>query len=184
MNNEAKQILEKIRAGLPEIPQDELDIVVQSLERHAYSAHLDAHHSVRSILKAGGGSCSKTDLLVMSGSDLTNRSGKIVLPIHRLLCGSTSEGLPMGTLLLIRVAQFVATPLSADPVFATAVIKATQAPPTAGLILFDRDGNGLALPHLDTLEIEVMTWKPGGAAAAETPFSWICTVEAARGVFG
>jgi hypothetical protein len=44
----------------------------------------------------------------------------------------------------------------------------------------DRDNNALNQPALATVEIEVMTWKHDGTAAAETDFSWICTVEAGR----
>jgi hypothetical protein len=179
MNDKFKKALEGIRTELSKLPEDALNEFVKSLQRHSYSARLDAHHSVRSLLEFGGGSCSRTDLLVVSCRDTTDRSGKVVLPIHRLLCGATDEGLEDTLLELIQEPQFVATPLGADPVFATAVIRSTQAPSVSNSALVDRDGD-IVQRALATIEVEVTTWKPDGTAATETSFSWICTVEAGR----
>lgn len=184
MKEADKKSVERVSKELAKLPEEALDFFRENLQRHSYSARLDAHHSVRSVLALGGGSCSKTDLLVVSGRDQTDSAGKAILPIHRLLCGATGEGLRSDTrLVLIREPQFVATPLSSVPVFATALTRSTPAQTLPSSIVVDRDNNPLAQPVLATVEVEVMMWKPDGAAAAKTFFSWICTVEAGRRIF-
>lgn len=175
-----KERLENIRTELAKLPQDVLDNFLEFWQRHSYSVRLDAHHSVRSILVQGSGSCSRTYLVVVSGRDQTDGSGKAVLPIHRLLCGASQENLVGAQIVLVREPQFVATPLSSVPVFATALTKSTPAQAMPGFFLADRDNNPVAQPFLETVEVHVMTWKPDGTAAANTFFSWICTVEAVR----
>jgi hypothetical protein len=178
MKETDKKSVEKVINELATLPDEALDFFRELLQRHSYSARLDAHHSVRSILASA---CSKTDLLVVSGRDQTDSSGKAVLPIHRLLCGATGEGLRSDTrLVLIREPQFVATPLSSIPVFATALTRSTAAQAIPSSIVVDRDNNPIAEPVLATIEVEVMMWKPDGSAAANAFFSWICTVEAGR----
>ena len=177
MDETVKEKVEALARELPTLPEEALVDFRELLSRHSYSARLDGHHSVRSIL---GLTCSKVYLLVLSGRDRTDRSGKAVLPIHRLLCGVAFEGMPSGDqLVLIREPEFAATPLSQAPVFATFVSRSS--PEAQGsYILIDRNNGASNQPVLATVEIEVMMWKHDGTAAAETYFSWVCTVEAAR----
>jgi hypothetical protein len=65
--------IDDLRDRLSKIPKDVLEQVLDGFSRHSYSAHLPAHHSVRAI---AGDSCSKTDLLVLSGRDRTDSQGK------------------------------------------------------------------------------------------------------------
>jgi len=184
MDEALKKNVDKLRQELVTLPPEVLDAFRENLQRHSYAVRLEAHHAVRSVLVAGGSACSKADLLFVSGRDQTDSSGRIVLPIHRLLCGATSEGLrsDMG-LVLIREPQFLATPLSSVPVFATALTRSTQAQALPNSLVVDRGNNPLAQPVLATVEVEVMTWRPDGAAAPGTFFSWICAVEAGRRIF-
>lgn len=180
MDETVKKKVEALTRELPTLPEEALEHLLNHFRRNSYSARLDGHHSVRSILEEGGGTCHKTDLLVLSGRDRTDRSGKAVLPIHRLLCGVATEGMPSDTqLVLIREPEFTATPLSKAPVFATFVSRSSRAAP-GSYIVFDRNNGVINQPVLATVEIEVMMWKHDGTAAAETYFSWVCTVEAAR----
>lgn len=167
MDDVVKKRLNNLNQELASLPPDALDFLRDRISRHSFVAHLDAHRSTRFTFELGS-FCSKTDLLVLSGRDLTDHSGKAVLPIHRLLCGAINL-LPNVQLVLIREPQFVATPLSSVPVFATAMTRSTQ-----------RQGNVHGQPILETVEVEVMMWKPDGTAAAETSFSWVCTIEAGR----
>ncbi len=180
MDETVKKKVEALARELPTLPEEVLKEFLNRFRRNSFSARLDGHHSVRSILEEGGGTCHKTYVIVLSGRDRTDHSGKAVLPIHRLLCGVAFEGMPSGDqLVLIREPEFAATPLSQAAVFATFVSRSS--PEAQGsYILIDRNNGASNQPVLATVEIEVMMWKHDGTAAAETYFSWVCTVEAAR----
>ncbi len=183
VNDKEKKSLANMRKELQSIPQDVLGRFVKSLEHHSYSAHLDAHRERHGLLGRGS-SCSKTDLLVLSGRETTNRAGKATLLIDSLLCGVVSEGLgASGSFKLAGEPNFVATPLGAAPSFATVITSATEQPAQAGVIVSDRDGNPFNQPTLTNVKVEVTTWKPDGTPAADTGFSWVCTIEAVRSFF-
>jgi hypothetical protein len=109
--------------------------IFQRGERHAYVARLDAHHSARSLFVRAA--CWRTDLLVLSGRDVTDSAGKLTLTLDNLLCGAMTEGLP-STLMLLREPKFVATAHGAAPVVVTAATHATAQPQGAGVLVNDR----------------------------------------------
>jgi hypothetical protein len=181
VNDKIKKSLANVRRELRGIPQDALDAFLVSLERNSYSAHLNAHHERHSVLGRGS-HCSKTDLLLLSGRETTNNAGKATLLIDTLLCGVVSEGLPSSqSFLLFTEPDFVATPVSSMPSFVTVTTSSTKVPTQAGVT--DRDANPIDQPTLSNVKVEVTTWKPDGTPAANTAFSWICTLEAVRSPF-
>ena len=109
MDKKLKQRLDRIQIELAEIPADALEVFWDFNERHSYSARLDAHHSAGSMIRRN--SCSKTWLIVLSGRDKTDSTGKAKILIDPLLCGVTREGLPSyETFVMMREPDFVATP--------------------------------------------------------------------------
>jgi hypothetical protein len=178
MDEKVKKKVDTLIREMLTLPEEALENFRVFNSRHSYSARLDGHHSVRSLF--GLSACSKVDLLVVSGRDTTDRSGKATLPIHQLLCGATAERQRgEGRLALVREPQFVVTPISQAPLFATYQSRSTPGS-SAGIFVEDRDGNMVSAPYLASLEIEVMMWKHDGAAAGEANFSWICMLEAGR----
>ena len=174
---------EKTRKRRAQIPDDLLKLppgvlrgFLQGLARDSYSVHLPAHHSSRSFL---GLSCARTDLLMLSGRDVTDGTGKVTIRIDDLLCGSITEDVSPAFLVMLREPNFVVTPLSATPAFAT-VQTASTVRSEQGIIVFDRSGNPVHRTPIRDVTVDVMTWKPDGSAAGSTSFSWICTIEAAR----
>jgi hypothetical protein len=170
----------KLKQQLERIPPDALNDFVKGLQRHSYSARLDAHHSisVRSIL---GGSCSKTDLILLSGRDETGSAGKAKILIDSLLCGVMFESFPSGvSLVMVREPHFVATPHSSAPVFVTVQTSSTLHAPHAGSVIVDRDGNSIDQGFITSVEVNITSWKHDGNPAPKTTFAWICTIEAAR----
>jgi hypothetical protein len=127
-----------------------------------------------------GNSCAKTDLLVLSGRDATDASGKITIRIDPLLCGATTEDVSPDVLAMIRAPDFVATPLAKTPVFATVQTAATAQDVQPNVFMRDRAGNAVDVPQLVDVSVDVFTWKDDGSATPNTSFSWICTIEAAR----
>ncbi len=173
----------KLEQQLARIPPDALNEFVKRLQRHSYSARLDAHHSV-SVLSVLGGSCSKTDLIVLSGRDETDSAGKAKISIDPLLCGLEFEGLLSDQRLrMVREPHFVATPHSSAPVFVTvqtsSTLQAVQ-PPT---VIVDRDFNPIDPSFITRVEVNITSWKPDGNTAPRTTFAWICTIEAAWETF-
>lgn len=178
MSDKHAKALDSIRTQLTKLPPDALGTLLISLERHSYSARLDAHHLVRNILWDSK-ACSKIDLVVLSGRDKTDSSGKATLSLEPLLCGVHADaGYP---LVIMRVPPFVATAASAQPVLVTAAARSTPVHiQSVGDFLADRDGNVAGMTYLDGVTVEVATWKLDGTPAPDTSFSWICTVETAR----
>jgi hypothetical protein len=182
MDDKLKKRLDKIRVDLQGIPRDALKTFWELNERHSYSARLDAHHSVRGLLSARN-FCSKTWLIVLSGRDRTDSSGKAKILIDPLLCGVTREGFPFGErLVMVREPQFVATPHASSAVFVTVQTKtsSTQQPPQAGILIRDRDDNIIDQNSVSDVEVNITSWKHDGTPAPTTSFAWICTIEAAR----
>ena len=181
MDETLKKKVDTLTRELPALPEEALESLRNYFRRNSFSARLDGYHSVRTILQDDGGTRRKTDLLVLSGRDRTDRSGKAVLPIHQLLCGVATEGIPSTSpLVLIREPEFTVTPLSKAPVFATFVSRSSREAPDRNSFLMDRNDDPVNQPVLATVEVEVMMWKHDGTAAGETDFAWVCTVEAAR----
>ncbi len=170
----------KLRRQLERIPPDALGEFVELRQKHSYSARLDAHHSVHNIIKFGN-PCSKTDLIVLSGRDQTGSAGKKKILIDPLLCGVLFENLPgTSSLVMMRNPNFVATPHSSAPVFVTVQTTSTPQTPPAGVSIQDRDGNTIDQDPITNVEANIASWKHDGSPAANTSFSWICTIEAAR----
>jgi hypothetical protein len=180
MDEKTRRRLATLAEELQRLPPDAYLDLYARFTRHAFSAYLPAHHSTRSLF---GSSCAKTYLLVLTGRDATDGTGKVTIRIDPLLCGATTEEVAPETLVMIRHPNFVATPLAATPAFATVQTAATSQSLSPGAILYDRSGNSLDLPQLVDVTVDVHTWKDDGSAAPSTSFSWICTIEAARIVF-
>jgi hypothetical protein len=182
-NPDQDKKVEQIRTQIENLAREGL--VLEAIEGgiQSYSAHLPAHRSSRSLFPWGGSSCSKTDILVLSGRDRTDNAGIAKVSVNSLLCGVVSEGLASNaTYVMIREPNFVATPHGSLPSFATVVTNSTIRQ-ISNAFLMDRDGN--PLPNRTALDVtvDVRTWKHDGSPAASTFFSWICTVEAVRSVF-
>jgi hypothetical protein len=172
----------KLRAEIENLAKN--DLLLETIEAdtiRTYSAHLPAHRSSRSFFPFGGSSCSKTDILVLSGRETTNHEGITKLSLRTLLCGVVNEGLASGTVFtVIREPNFVATPHGSLPSFATVLTNSTLLPP-GSYIVQDRDNNQLSrVSPLADVTVDIRTWKHDGSPAAKTLFSWICTVEVSR----
>ena len=125
--NESHELL-TIKELNPIHPEDAYETLRGRLRRNSFSARLAGHHAARNAPFATRPKVHKTDLLVLSGRDRTDRSGKVVLPIHQLLGGVANEGVLSNTqYVLIREPEFVATPVSRTPVFATFVSRPSRA---------------------------------------------------------
>jgi hypothetical protein len=176
--------IDKIRTQIENLAKEDLILeVIEADTIRTYSAHLPAHRSSRSLFPFIGSSCSKTDILVLSGRDRTDNAGIAKLSLKSLLCGVVSEGLASHeTFVMIREPNFLATAHSALPLFASVVADSTSREPNHELLL-DRDGNMLRTARVHDVTVEVRTWKHDGSPVARTLFSWICTVEVARRIF-
>jgi len=179
MDEKTRKRLAAIADELLRLPPGTPQLFFESLVRNSYSVHLPAHHSSRSPF---GASCAKTDLLMLSGRDITDSTGKKTIRIDDLLCGSTTEDVSPAVLVMLREPNFVVTPLSTTPAFATVQTASTAQATQAGIIVLDRGGNMVHRTPIQDVTVDVMTWKPDGSAAGNTSFSWICTVEAARAI--
>ena len=158
MNDRHEKSLEKIQREIANIPQDVLDAFLRRYERHSFSARLDAHHAIRNTFFRPKliYSCKHTDILVISGRDNVDGTGRMILPIKH--CEDYH---------IIREPNFVATPHGSKPSFITTTSSSTIAtiPGSAGL------------NYLDDVSVEVMAWRGDGSPAGGIEFSWICTVE-------
>ncbi len=177
MDKKARKRAPRIPDALTRIPADALRGFLRGLVRDTYSVHLQAHHASRDLF---GVSCARTDLLMLSGRDATDATGKISIKIDDLLCGSISEGLSPSILVMMREPNFVATPLGTAPTFATVQTSSTPRGDLVNVILSDRAGNPVQGAPIQNVTVDVTIWKPDSSAAANTAFSWICTIEAAR----
>ncbi len=183
----------KLKKQLDLIPPDAFYEYVASLPRtHIYSARLDAHHSV-SLNSFLSESCSKTDLIVLSGSATTGSSGTKKILIDPHLCGVMSEGLkgqaddpdfelPEGTILImVGEPNCVATAKSSTPVFITVQTReASVGPSLDGYFPSDRGGNSPTRNVTSGVELHITSWKHDGNPAPGITFAWICTIEAVR----
>jgi hypothetical protein len=177
MDEETRKRLAQIPNELLKLPPGVLHGFLEGLVHNSYSVHLPAHHSSRGLL---GAFCARTDLLMLSGRDVTDGTGKVTIKIDDLLCGSITEDVSPAVLMMLREPDFVVTPLSATPAFATVQTASTARGGLAGIIVLDRSGNLVHRTPIQDVTVDVMTWKPDGSAAGSTNFSWICTIEAAR----
>jgi hypothetical protein len=178
MDEETRKRLAQIPDELRKLSPGVLHGFLEGLVRNSYSVHLPAHHSSRGLL---GSSCAKTDLLMLSGRDVTDGTSKVTIKIDDLLCGPITEDVSPSFLVMLREPDFVVTPLSATPAFAT-VQTASTVQSGQGIIVSDRSGNPVHRTPIQDVTVDVMTWKPDGSAAGSTNFSWICTIEAARAI--
>ena len=189
MDDKIVKAAEKIIAEYSRIPRDVTDAIQFLTKRHSYSARLDAHHLVRSSIGFGEPVCSKTDLFVLSGTDVTDTTGRVTLPIQSLLCGATEgleESYPRVELVIVRAPNFVATPHGSAPIFLTASTHSTprELPSIASTALVNRDGNPISgRKFLGDVSVEVMAWLHDGSPAERTSFSWMCTIEAGRSIY-
>jgi hypothetical protein len=171
---------DEIRDIFVKFPPGVLDRARELLTRHSYSAHLPAHHA-RNFF--GTISCSKTDILVLSGRDKTDNNGKTKIILDSILCGAATEDLRVGnasssrTFVMVQEPSFVVTPLSSAPSFATVVTSSSERPVSTGIFQTDRDGNLTGRKQLSDVTAEVATWKHDGTPSPDTVFSWICTIE-------
>ena len=184
MDDKVKKAAEKVIAEHSSLPEEVQGAVASLAERHSYVAHLEAHHAVRNILGSIT-SCSKTDLLVFSGTDMTGSGGHVTIPIQSLLCGAETENLePGSTFVIVSEPRFVATALGSTPVFLTASSRSTAQAPPAAHYLGDRDGNMIwDRNYLGDVSVKVMAWRHDGSAGAMARFSWLCTVEVMKLAF-
>ena len=183
MKEKHEKALDKLRAELLAIPEALRGDYFRRFRRHSYSARLDANDAVRDVL--GRVACAQTYLLVLSGNDASNDAGKATIPVHRLLCGATSEDRESASPLVpIREPSFVATPQGAVPAMLTVTPRLTPVAVGGGQILFGRGGASLDLSdYLSEIVIDVSTWRHDGAPVGNVAFSWMCTIEAAELVF-
>ena len=135
MKEKHEKALDKLRAELLAIPEAVRGDYFRRFRRHSYSARLDANDAVRDVL--GRVACAQTYLLVLSGNDASNDAGKATIPVHRLLCGATSEDRESAwPLVPIREPSFVATPQGAAPAMLTVTPRLTPSPSAAANFLF------------------------------------------------
>lgn len=183
MNDKHEKALEKIQREIAVIPEDVLDAFQKRLERHSFSARLDAHHAIRNtILRPKEiASCTQTDILVISGRDKVDGAGRMILPIK--FCEVATDSFP---LVIIREPNFVATPHGSIPSFITTTSRSTIRQLSVGEFLVDRADNVLNnRGFLGDVSVEVMAWRGDESPAGGIEFSWVCTVEAVRlGNFG
>jgi len=174
----------KLRAEIEDLAKEGFLLESMEVGFHSYSAHLPAHRFSSGLFGLGSSSCAKTDILVLSGRQVTDNAGIAKLSLNSLLCGVVSEGLTAGfeTYVMIRRPNFVATPQSALPSFATVDTHSTILERT-NLILVDRDRNVLRAAKVLDVTVDIRTWKHDGSPAPRTEFTWICTVEAAISMF-
>jgi hypothetical protein len=183
MKEKHEKALDKLRAELLAIPEALRGDYFRRFRRHSYSARLDANDAVRDAL--GRVACAQTYLLVLSGNDASNDAGKATIPVHRLLCGATSEDRESALPLVpIHEPSFVATPQGAAPAMLTVTPRLTPVAVGGGHFLSGRGGASLDLgDYLSEIVIDVSTWRHDGAPAGNVAFSWMCTIEAAELVF-
>lgn len=178
MNDKHEKALEEIQRKIAGIPEDVLDAFQKGLERHSFSARLDAHHAIRNTIlrRIEIESCTQTDILVITGRDNVDGAGRMILPIK--FCGVDTDFRP---LVIIREPNFVATPHGSTPSFITTTSRSTIRQPSNGEFLVDRAGNVLNnRDFLVDVSVEVMAWRGNESPAGGIEFSWVCTVEAVR----
>lgn len=178
MNDKHEKALQKIQREIASIPEDVLDAFLKSLERHSYSARLDAHLAVRNAFLRPNDitRCTQTDLLVVSGRDKTDNTGVVTLPIQ--FCGVVTDNYP---LVIIREPNFVATPHGSAPSFITVITRSTPRQLSIGQFLVDRAGSTLSERNfLGDVSVDVMAWRGDESPAGGIEFSWMCTVEVVR----
>lgn len=177
MNDKYEKSLAKLHDEFVGLPEDVRREFIERFQRHSYSARLDVYHAKRDIFGFGN-VCSQTWLLFLSGRDRTDHQGKTTLPLHALLCGAASEGLANGQqMVMVREPVVVATAHGSTQSFLTVSTRAQRQQP-ANTYLVDRANNGLGNnAYLTDVSAEVMSWRHDGTPAAETEFSWTCTVE-------
>lgn len=185
MDQKIAKAAKKIISEHSRIPREVLAAVQTLSERHSCSARLDAHHAVRSALGIGGTVCAKTDLLFLSGRDVTDATGRCIVPLQTLLCRVATEGLEdflvASSFVIAREPIVVATPFSAAPVFLTTLAHSTPREVSHGEFLLDRGETFLTeRTYLDDVSVEVLAWQLNGAPAGETEFAWVCAIEAVR----
>jgi hypothetical protein len=165
------------------IPPDVEEAFRERWTRHSFSAHLDADDRARNLFFPGDNICKKTELIVLTGVDSTDDSGKATIPISSLLCDAGIKDFvhqTSGRFVLIQEPSFLATPQSSSPTFATAQANVTVMPLGNGEFLFHyTEGRSLSVRKYLSIGVDVTTWKPNGTVAANTKFSWICMTEAA-----
>src|SRR5574340_437594 len=178
LNEKHEKSLAKLHDEFVGLPEDVRREFIERFQRHSYSARLDAYHAKRDIFGFGQ-ACSQTWLLFLSGRDRTDRQGKTILPLQSLLCGAASEGLA-GPLVIVRDPVVVATAHGSTQSLMTVIPHAQPFQPDASTLLQDRANNRLdSEAYLTDVSVEVMSWRHDGTPAAETEFSWTCTVEGA-----
>ncbi|MBU2641739.1 MAG: hypothetical protein KJ889_08040 [Gammaproteobacteria bacterium] len=182
MHDKYEKSLAKLHDEFVGLPQDVRLEFIERFQRHSFSARLDAYHAKRDLFGFGN-ACSQTWLLFLSGRDRTDRQGKTTLPLQSLLCGAASEGLA-NQLVMVREPVVVATAHGSTQSFLTVTTHAQPLQPGATTLLQDRANNRLSNDSfLTDVSVEVMSWRHDGTPAAETEFSWTCTVEGAIAVF-
>ncbi len=178
MNDKYEKSLTKLHDEFVGLPKDVREKFIEQFQRHSYSARLDAYHAKHDIFGFGQ-ACSQTWLLFLSGRDRTDRQGKTTLPLQSLLCGAASEGLA-SQLVMVREPVVVATAHGSTQSFLTVTTHAQRFQPGATILLQDRANNRLGNDgYLTDVSVEVMSWRHDGTPAADTEFSWTCTVEGA-----
>jgi hypothetical protein len=177
MDEKTRKHLAQLSDELLKLPPGVGAELYNRVSRNTYSAHLPAHHHSRSLF---GSSCAKTDLLLLSGRHATGNNGKATIRIDDLLCGAVTENVSPLSLVMLREPNVVVTPLGATPAFATVQTASTPRTLQSAEIVMDRAGNLIHRDPIQDVTIDVLTWKPDGSAAANTVFSWICTIEAGR----
>lgn len=180
MNDKYEKSLAKLHDEFVGLPQDVRHEFIERFQRHSFSARLDAYHAKRDIFGFGQ-ACSQIWLLFLSGRDKTDRQGKTILPLQSLLCGAASEGLA-SQLVMVREPVIVSTAHGSTQSFMTVTTRAQRQKP-ANTYLVDRANNGLGNnEYLNDVSVDVMSWRHDGTPAADTEFSWTCTVEGAIAV--
>jgi hypothetical protein len=178
MDEKVRKSLANINRELAGLSPEDLAEFAKRFKRHSASARLDAHHSVRTaLLPFPEVTCTKIELIVLSGRDTTDKDGKARLFIDSLLCGVKEE--QVSELVMTREPYFVATAQGSRPAFATVQISSSTTAPAHPYFLVDRDDTILENGYLTDVTVEITTWKPDGTPAADKTFSWVCAIEAA-----
>jgi hypothetical protein len=187
MDEDLKKRVDGMADELGNLPPEGISYLRHFVRRRSYSARLDAHRNTRDVSGIFN-TCAKTELIVLSGRDLTDRKGKAIIPISEIWCADTIQAdfvkaLPEDTSMqIIEEPNFVATPLDNTPSFVTVQTQSTEVSPSGGgvVVVRDRQGNRLDRKPLIGVTVEVTTWRPDGSRAPRVSFSWICTIEVAR----
>lgn len=171
--------LKKFNSILDEINPD----VVEGAFRDRYIrngsvAFLDGSHVTTSFRKKTG--CEDTLIWIIGGRAKTNNSGEAIIHLNQYLCLSHDEESVAQSYVpsILSAPNFVVTPQSGTPVFATTTIT-TEASNFDSALPIDADSN-VEFPEILDVKVTVLTWNLDGSKAPNITFNWNCLIDGTR----